>query len=56
MLTDDAEVTSGGRLFQTRGPATDTRSPYVHDSLVRRTIKLSDDAERSLRRLTNSDE
>ena len=56
MLTDDAEVTCGGRLFQTRGPATgNARSPYV-ERLVRRTIKLSDDAERSLRRLAKSDE
>jgi len=31
------------------------RSPYV-DNLVRRTIKLSDDAERSLRRLSKSDD
>jgi len=41
------------RPFQRRGPATVyAQSPYV-DSLVRRTIKLNDDAERSLRRLSS---
>jgi len=44
MLSDDADLMRGGRLFQTRGPATGkARSPYV-DSQVRRTIKLMDDA------------
>jgi len=53
ILTDDADLTRGGRLFQRRGPANgNARSPYV-DSLVRRKIKLKDDAERSLRRFSN---
>jgi len=48
ILTDDADLTKGERLFQRRGPATgNTRSTYV-DNLVRRTTKLSDDAERNL--------
>jgi len=56
MLSDDADLMRGGRLFQTRGPATgNARSPYT-DRLFRRTIILSDDAKRNLRRLTISDE
>jgi len=56
MLTDDADLTRGGRLFQRRGPVKgNAQSPYV-DNLVRRTIKLRDDAERSLRRLSKSDD
>jgi len=52
--SDDADLTWGGRMFQRRGPATENaRSPYG-DSLDRQTIKLSDDAERSLGRLLKS--
>ena len=56
MLTDGEEVTRCRRLFQTRRPATENaRSPHV-DNLVRQTISLADEAERSSRRFTKSDE
>jgi len=45
--TEGAEVTSSGRLFQTRAAATGkARSPTV-DSLVRLTISDEDELERS---------
>jgi len=57
LLTDDADLICGGSLFQIREPASrNARSPLYVDSLVRRTIKLSDDAERRLRRRSKSDE